>query len=142
MTYSTFEHTADIGIEVEAPDLAQAFAEAAYGLTEVITGGRLARPRKTPAEGAVSLMAEDVESLLVRWLSELLFLFEMEGFIVGAAAIRIDEKEGDWDLKGELKGEPYDPQVHGYGSEVKAITYHCLKVVQGPPARVRVILDL
>ena len=39
-------------------------------------------------------------------------------------------------------GETYDQDTHGYGVEIKAISYHLLVVEEGPPARLRVILDL
>ena len=142
MTYRTFEHTAHIGIEVEAPDLDQAFTEAAYGLTEVITGGRLGDTGKAPRDHVLELSAPDLETLLVRWLSELLYRFDAEDFLVGATSIEVRTEGGRWRLSGKLAGEAYDPQRHVYGSEVKAITYHGLAVERGPPVKMRFIVDL
>jgi len=142
MTYRTFEHTADIGIEVDASNLDLAFAEAAMGLTEVMTGGNLARPDQAPDIGDIELTADDLEMLLVRWLSELLYIFEVEGFLVGLAAVDVIGKAGNWQMKGRLLGETYAPDRHGYGAEVKAITYHQIEVEPGPPTKLRFILDL
>jgi len=41
-----------------------------------------------------------------------------------------------------LKGDIYDQSKHGYGVEIKAVSYHQLLVEEGPPSRLRVILDL
>ena len=159
------EHTADVALEVEADDLAAAFAEAALALGEVVTGGGLPEPREAVC---VTLKADDVESLLVRWLAELLVRFDAEGFLAGAAEVALTPPtrdarpevvvvvvdgraaeaaagaagEGAWRLRATLRGEAYDPARHGYGSEVKAISYHTLRVAPGPPARLRVLLDL
>ena len=154
------EHTADVALEVEADDLAAAFAEAALALGEVITGGGLPEPREAVR---VTIEADDVESLLVRWLAELLVHFDAEGFLTGAAEVALTPPtrdarpevvvvvdgraarvagEGAWRLRATLRGEAYDPARHGYGSEVKAISYHTLRVAPGPPARLRVLLDL
>lgn len=142
MTYCTFEHTADIGLKVEAPDLATAFGEAAYGLTSVITGGKLARSREAPWAGDIQLTAEDPETLLVRWLSEVLYLFEVDEFLVGSAVVQINQDRSVWHLAAKLLGENYQTDRHGYGCEVKAITYHGLEVETGQPARITVIFDL
>lgn len=152
MVYKTFEHTADIGLEVEAANLNWAFAEAALGLTTVITGGNIGEPVRYPEAGErIELEGEDLETLLVRWLSEIVFLFDTEDFLVGAAKTTLtreqkDEDDGvsteSWKLTGRLLGEPFDKERHGYGAEVKAVTYHDIEVVEGPPGTIRVIFDL
>ena len=39
-------------------------------------------------------------------------------------------------------GEIYNQDKQGYGVEIKAISYHLLLGDEGPPAHLRVILDL
>ncbi|MDP6363792.1 MAG: archease [Candidatus Poseidoniia archaeon] len=131
----TFEHTADIGLAIEAESLDAAFGEAALALVEVITGSAL-----PPAERqrAFTVEAKSREQLLVRFLSRLLVEFDGDGFLPGAAEVTLASGR----LATTLHGAIWDAERDGYGVEVKAISYHDLLVAPGPPARLRVILDL
>tara|TARA_B100000401_G_scaffold168354_1_gene112568 strand:+ start:76 stop:489 length:414 start_codon:yes stop_codon:yes gene_type:complete len=133
-----FEHTADIGIEVEASTISRAFEEAALGFSEVITGGNLP---KELISNDVSIESDNLDSLLVHFISYLVVLFDTDLFISGFAKIEISKGE-NFLLKGILKGDIYDQSKHGYGVEIKAVSYHQLLVEEGPPSRLRVILDL
>jgi len=71
----------------------------------------------------------------------LIFLFDTEDFLVGSAKVEI--KVGPpFVLKGTLFGDTYNQSVHGYGVEIKAVSYHLLEVISGPPSKIKVILDL
>lgn len=131
----TFEHTADIGLAVEAETLDAAFSEAALALVEVITGGALPPAKQ---QRAFTVEAESPEQLLVRFLSRLLVEFDGDGFLPGAAEVTLARGR----LAATLHGAVWDAKRDGYGVEVKAISYHDLRVVPVPPARLRVILDL
>ena len=56
-----FEHTADIGIEVETSTISRAFEEAALGFSEIITGGNLP---KELISNDVSIESDNLDSLL------------------------------------------------------------------------------
>ena len=133
-----FEHTADIGIEVETSNISSAFEEAALGFSEIITGGNLP---KELISNDVSIESDNLDSLLVHFISYLVVLFDTDLFISGFANIEISKGEF-FLLKGILKGDIYDQSKHGYGVEIKAVSYHQLLVEEGPPSRLRVILDL
>ena len=133
-----FEHTADIGIEIESPSLSEAFEEISLSFSEIITGGNLPS-LLIPKE--VSLESDNLDSLLVDFLSYLIVIFDTDYFIPGSAELTIS-KNNNFSLNGGLVGETYDQDKHGYGVEIKAISYHLLLVREGPPARLRVILDL
>ena len=133
-----FEHTADIGIEVETSNISSAFEEAALGFSELITGGNLP---KELISNDVSIESDNLDSLLVHFISYLVVLFDTDLFISGFANIEISKGEF-FLLKGILKGDIYDQSKHGYGVEIKAVSYHQLLVEEGPPSRLRVILDL
>ena len=133
-----FEHTADIGIEVENSTISRAFEEAALGFSEIITGGNLP---KELISNDVSIESDNLDSLLVHFISYLVVLFDTDLFISGFAKIEISKGE-NFLLKGILKGDIYDQSKHGYGVEIKAVSYHQLLVEEGPPSRLRVILDL
>ena len=133
-----FEHTADAGIEAGAETLSEAFHEISLAFTEIITGGKLPSNKYS---FEFHLESTDLDSLLVNYLSHLIFLFDTENFIVSSA--EIDVKMSDCNiLHGKLYGDLYDETKHGYGVEVKAVSYHMLEIVVGPPSRIVVILDL
>ena len=133
-----FEHTADIGIEIESPTISSAFEEVSLSFSEIITGGSL--PEFSLSK-AVSLESNNLDSLLVDFLSYLIVLFDTDDFIAGSAKLEISKKN-TFQLVGKLVGENYNQDKHGYGVEIKAISYHQLLVQEGPPAHLRVILDL
>ena len=138
MLRKNFEHTADIGIEVESSTLSEAFEEVSLSFSEIITGGNLP---KSSLSKEVNLEADNLDSLLVDFMSYLIVLFDTDFFITGSARLEISNNH-NFSLRGNLMGETYDQDTHGYGVEIKAISYHLLVVEEGPPARLRVILDL
>jgi SHS2 domain-containing protein len=134
--YRHFAHTADVGLTAWGPTLDAAFAAAVRGLVAVTYNVQRVRPR---AERAVVVKGDEPARLLVGLLGEALFLEETEGFL----ATRADVARASDGLEARLRGEPFDPAHHArVGPEVKAITYHQISVDPGPPARVRVILDI
>ena len=130
------EHTADAGIEVEADSLSEAFEEVSKAFTEIVTGGKLTESNNSHP---IKISANNLDSLLVKFISDLIFLFDTENFLVSSARIDIDS---EFALNGTLFGDTYNQTVHGYGVEVKAVSYHLLEVFSGPPSRIKVILDL
>ena len=132
----TFEHTADIGLAVEAPSLEVAFGEAALALVEVITGSALPPVEQ---QRTLDVATESREQLLVQFLSRLLVEFDGDGFLPGRVQVSLTSAGS---LTATLEGATWEPTRDGYGVEVKAISYHDLQVEPGPPARLRVILDL
>jgi len=133
-----FEHTADIGIEVKSSNLSEAFQEVSLSFSEIVTGGNLP---KDSISKEVNIEADNLDSLLVDFMSYLIVLFDTDLFITGSAKLKIS-KNNKFSLKGNLMGETYNQDIHGYGVEIKAISYHLLLVEEGPPAHLRVILDL
>jgi SHS2 domain-containing protein len=150
-THRPLEHTADVGIEVDAPSRESLFAEAAVALCDTLT--RRDRVRVS-LEREVALEATDGELLLVDFLNEILFLFDVEGLLFGEAEVRIDDQGGSRvALCAVLRGERYDTERHPLRSLVKAVTYHGLEIRReaaddrGRPGdgarwRARVLFDL
>jgi SHS2 domain-containing protein len=120
--YETFEHTADLGLRARAPDLDALFAEAAACLfSAIVEDLGTVRPLQR-----IDLRVEgtDREYLLFDWLRELLYRFDSRHLLLGRFEVRV----GDAGLGGSAWGEPFDPARHALAHEVKAITYHGLKV--------------
>ena len=113
-----FEHTADIGIEIESPTLSEAFEEVSLSFSEIITGGSL--PEVLTSK-EVFLESDNLDSLLVDFLSYLIVLFDTDDFIAGSAKLEISKKNS-FQIAGKLVGETYNQDKHGYGVEIKAIS--------------------
>jgi SHS2 domain-containing protein len=135
--YEFFEHTADLGLRIRAPDLETLFVEAAQALFAAIVDNLDAvEPRQ---QVAVQLDGDDREYLLFDWLSELLFRFDTEKLILARFEVRLAGSQ----LHGSAWGEPLDPARHVLAHEVKAITYHGLRVEQTPDGWLaEVIVDI
>ncbi len=134
----TFEHPADLGLAARADTLAELFEALGEGLADQICPRRAvaARERKK-----LLARSEDVESLAVEFLGELLGLFHLEKFL--ARQVRV-ERISESAVRAEVTGERYDPARHELGPEIKAVTYHQLEVARRPGGEwiARVILDL
>ena len=72
------DHTADVGFEVEAPELEALFDEARRALLVTVIEWP---PKGGEKEESVPLSASDLEILLVRWINELVYLLQGEGFV-------------------------------------------------------------
>jgi SHS2 domain-containing protein len=122
--YRVFDHTADIGLEVEARTLPELFQTAARALFDQITDIDKVRDLE---ERHVTAEAAGTEELLVRWLSELLFLHDAEGVIFSRFEVDALSPER---VSARVGGEPFDPGRHPVKTEVKAVTYHQVSVIR------------
>ena len=130
--HRSIDHTADLALEIWAPDEVGVLEQAAVALTELLMDGAEVpgTERRT-----VSLDALDREDRLVRWLSELLWLATGEGFVAARAAVQLREDGG---LSAEVAGAPV-----AVAQEIKAATYHDVRL--GPDAdgwRAQVVFDV
>lgn len=124
MPYETFEHTADLGLRVRADDLNALFADAARGLFSMIVPDL---DSVRPSESVSIAVEGDVSDLLLfDWLNELLYTYEVRRLLL----CQFEVEFGPSGLVATAKGEPIDPARHALDHEVKAITYHGLKLEQ------------
>ncbi|HEU4403450.1 MAG TPA: archease [Candidatus Polarisedimenticolia bacterium] len=137
--YEFFEHTADIGVVARGVTLPRLFENAARALSDLICDRRLVRPRRRVR---IAVEGSGLEDLLVRWLSELLFRLETQGMLFSSFRVeRVDRRR--FKVRAVASGEPLDRDRHRLRREVKAITYHQLRVVRGRSAwRVRIVFDV
>jgi SHS2 domain-containing protein len=135
--FEVFEHTADLGLRIQAADLPSLFAEGARALFSVIVSNPEAIE---PCDSlTVAVAGSNLEYLFVDWLDELLFLYESKRFLAATFDVAI-EADG---LSATVRGEPCDLERHVLAHEVKAITYHGLRVEKNDDAWLaEVILDI
>lgn len=122
--FEIIEHTADIGIRVRARDLKELFKIAGIALFQISTQ-RLSPKKEEIHKMQIRQRADNVEDLFVNWLNELLSLSAVEGLIFEDYIIEsIDEKHI------EAIGLGYPINDFKVNTEIKAATYHELKVVK------------
>jgi SHS2 domain-containing protein len=122
MSFEELPHTADVRIRARAPTPEALFSEAFDALMQVVYG----KDRKGGEERAIDIEADDTETLLADFLSEVLYLSEVDGLVFSHADIRIS----DGRLHAILDGEPFDQGRHAGGSEVKGISYSGLSITR------------
>jgi len=125
MPWQVFDHTADLGLRVEAPTRAALFEEAGRALTALIVEEPDASVRAHERLD-VALAAADPADLLFDWLHALLVAFEVRHLLLARFAVGLEERGGGLHLRASAWGEPVDPARHRLVREVKAITYHGL----------------
>ena len=135
--FRTLEHTADVGFEAFGSTREEVFANAARALINLIVDLDTIRPC---GDVALQINGPDPESLLVNWLSELLFLHDAEGWLFRDFEIRSLQ---DNSLSALARGEKFQPSRHQTKMMVKAITYHQLALEKTPRGwRAQVYVDI
>ena len=135
--FEILDHTADIGIIVYGEDLKVLFENAGKAFFHLITDLRKVRRR---TERKIVAKGESLDRLMVDWLSELLYLHDVENLLFKEFKVVSVGEDG---LKAIAKGEPFQEGVHAIKTGVKAVTYHWLEVRKKNGGwRAQVIFDL
>jgi SHS2 domain-containing protein len=121
MSFEEISHTADIKIRVRAPTLEALFSETFNALMQIMYGTE----RSGGIVKEIRVESHDNESLLLDFLSEVLFVSEVESLVFFNTSISIHGSQ----LTAELSGEPFDPIRHSGGSEVKGISFSGLSII-------------
>ncbi len=111
-----------MGVAAEGDDLSAVFRQAALGIRQILTDSNDILPVQ---ELRVEVKGDDYEELLVNWLSELVYLLEAQQFLLADCRIEKLEEKG---LRALVSGEPYDAKRHQLQREIKAVTYHQIRV--------------
>lgn len=126
-----------MGIKAVGEDLEGAFEETAEGMFSIITDLSLVEEKE---EYEFEVEEEDIESLLVQFLSELIYLHEIHNVVFKTVKVNIDESEEKKLLKAKAIGEEIDLEKHDMDTAVKAVSYHELSIdLKG---EIKIILDI
>ena len=135
--FNFLDHPADLGLEAYGQSLAETFEQAALGMISIIVD-----PSTVEAGDCreVTLQGSGYEHLLVRWLQEILYLYDGEHFV--SRRFRINHLDPER-LLAVVHGEAFDSTRHSTRMDIKAVTYHQLEVHEEQEIhRVRVFLDI
>jgi SHS2 domain-containing protein len=138
-TFLFFDHMADVGMTIRAESPADLFLTAGLGL---MTWMGVPPATHDECESDAFVAASDIDSLLVCWLQELLYRFYQQHFyFVDAQGMELDLER--FELKAVLRGKIWGESLNRNYREVKAATYHALKIERdGAFWRASVILDV
>ena len=140
MGYAFIDHTADVAADLTGRTAEELFLFAAQAMTDTITDLSAVRPAVTQS---VTLDAGSLEELLVDWLNELLYRFEVQNLLVSEAALTLREVESRWHLDATVAGDTFDPARHPSRVLVKSATYHGLHVIHEQGTwRTRIVFDI
>jgi len=130
--------TADIAFEAYGKSLNELFANAALAMFEVMVNTKQIKPK---IKKSVELKSIDLKGLLFSWLNKLLVFFGSENLAFSKFKVKIDKK--NLSLKAECFGEKIDLKKHEVKTEVKACTYHKMKIEKIKDKwKAQIILDI
>jgi len=136
-SFEFIEHTADLAVRAKATTLPELFVQTARGMYALL--GQL-HPGEQSADSTIEAHAPDPESLLHDWLAELLWQVEHEKRLFEHFHFtRFDAQH----LAAQCRGAILDPARSEWSAEVKAVTYHDLKIEKrGELYEVTVVFDI
>ena len=121
--FTLLDHTADLGIMVTGSDLRDLFEKAAHSMMQIMIQER---PTGKTSSLQLSVSGEDYADLIVRWLGEILYLFQGDGKVVTSTEISSITQSH---INSTLQTVPFNPKQHEVLAEIKAVTYHRIEVV-------------
>lgn len=140
------DHVADTKFIAYGGTIEKVFENAALATLSVIAEISTIHP-KTAFE--IDLEAAGKETLMVDFLSELLYIFDAEETVLGAVYVKKagTKKDGNgddvWFISAVVFGEPVDSAKQNFKTEVKAVTYSGIRVEETPAGfEAEVVLDL
>ncbi|MHC1631017.1 MAG: archease [Methanotrichaceae archaeon] len=137
--FEYLEHTADVKFLARGLTPEEMFRNAALAMFNTMTDTSKVQAQET---WNLELEAENLELLLYDWLSELLYLFEVDLALFCAFDLNLGQNENGYRLEAQIQGERIDRERHVFENEVKAITLHQFKIEKKKFWIAQVVLDV
>ena len=137
LSYKILDHTADIGIEVWGKTKKEALANTVEAMFDLISDSKNI---SVVQEKELIITGADMADMLINLLRETLYMFHSQMWLCKRCEIlELSEEK----IVARVAGEPYDAQKHQLKMEIKAVTYHTLKIERVENGwRARVIFDV
>lgn len=121
------DHTADVSVKSWGRNLEEAFSQTALSLMATITPNL--KKISANIEKKIEIESEDKYALCFDFLSEFLYIFDVEELVFSYISVKSIEKiEDKYKLNAVVRGEKFDKDKHEIGTEVKAITYSFMNI--------------
>lgn len=127
------EHTADIAVKLSANSIEELFMVAADSLKQTVFESSKIEENE---EKNISITENSLEELLVNFLSELNYLFQVKRWVFSSLKkvsienlpVRHAELKQKWSLEVTILGEKFDEEKHHPKLEIKAVTFHQMEI--------------
>jgi SHS2 domain-containing protein len=122
--YIFLPHTADAKFRAYGASLDEAFKNAAYAMTSIITDDKI----KSKVKQKISVKSEDEKSLLYDFLEQFLILLDVKGFLLAKInKIKIEKTKKGFKLDAEISGDNH-PENYQTKTTIKAVTYQEMEI--------------
>jgi SHS2 domain-containing protein len=136
-SFTILEHPADVGVEARGPTFAAVCDQAARGLLSLFVDPASVNPAE---ERSIDIRAGDREQLVMRFLSDILYLYDGTGFVPSDVTVH---QADAGHISATLRGERCDRDRHRLRTDVKAVTYHQMEIVEDRGGwKLRVFFDI
>jgi SHS2 domain-containing protein len=141
MQYKFIEHTADIAVEVSANTIEDLFKVSCSAWRAAVLENINSFSIE---EKEITLDAGSLEELLVCFLNELNFYLYAEQWIFNSvSSLKITNEKKFVRLDAKVAGEPFNKSIHHLKEEIKAVTYHQVKIQNnGDNFFTRIVFDI
>ncbi len=119
MKFEFLEHTGDIKFKAYGKNLDDLFENSVLAISSVFSRGKKINDKK---KREIKIRGKDYESLLYKFLGEIIYLFDADSFIVSKAKVKLTDKY--------VKGEENTLTAILYGDDTK--NYKDLDAVKSP----------
>jgi len=120
--FRVIDHKADVKIKISGKTIEELFSEALNGFLHIVV--KIKRKAENFERKKISLEGIDLEDLLVRFLNELIYLFSLKKVPLKIENMKIEENR----FEGEILLAPLTKELFEVKAELKAATYHNLKI--------------
>lgn len=123
MDFQYLEHTADAEFIAYGHTVDEAFVNAARAMAGLVIDPAKVKPE---VEKSVELPGDALDTLLYDWLSELLYIFEVDHIVYSRFQVHVTPHEGGYTLEARVWGESVSrhPDI---SMHIKAVTFHDLR---------------
>ncbi len=122
MNYEILDHTADVCVRVYGKSFDELLRNAARAMMELITD----RKKIIPSQKIeIKTKGKTKEELLVHWLGEILYLHQAKKMVFRDFEVNTISKT---QVRGKAFGERIDLKKHELSTDIKAVTYHNLRI--------------
>ena len=137
VNYKSLDHTADLCIRVYGESLENLMVNAGKAIMDLITDTKTVKNSK---EMPIKIRGETDEELLVKWLQEILYIHQVKKMVFNNFKVRLKNRKL---ATGKAFGEIIDRERHELYLDIKAVTYHNLKITRRKDKfRVDITLDI
>ena len=140
--FEYLDHTADVWVHAWGPTIENAIEQTALALMDTMIASKNIDPSM---QKTIVLKEYNIGSLLVAFLSEFLYLFDIEGWIFNKIRVekltKLDSEE--LEIHATIYGEKFDISRHDPDVEVKAITYSYLEIItKEEKSEIKIVFDI